>query len=447
MASSLPPSSNLAGGGDGNGGDAVGDDVGDAGLAGPAAAAAGDGGNARSSSPPVCIVCVGMAGSGKTTLMQRINSYLHTQRTPPYVVNLDPAVINLPFESNIDIRDSINYKEVMKQYNLGPNGGILTSLNLFTTKVDQVMGILEKRTLPNDPTTGQPNPGARPISHILVDTPGQIEVFVWSASGSILLETLASTFPTVIAYVIDTPRTSSTSTFMSNMLYACSILYKTRLPMILVFNKTDVRDAEFAKEWMTDFEAFQAALTKEEERGMFGGEGAAGSFGGSGYMGSYLNSMSLMLEEFYRYLNVVGVSSMTGAGVDEFFAAVEEKRREFERDYKPEFERRKKEKEEKEAQQREAQLGKLMRDMTVSGSTPKATDRSELPGTSKEIDTISEAEDDDDEDDNADSYVAPGERRDNSGLAARYREALGTQEAMSEEDRAFQRYLQTNNIG
>ena len=32
----------------------------------------------------------------------------------------------------------MNYKNVMKQYNLGPNGGILTSLNLFATRFDQV---------------------------------------------------------------------------------------------------------------------------------------------------------------------------------------------------------------------------------------------------------------------------------------------------------------------
>jgi len=48
--------------------------------------------------------------------MQRLNVHLHTQRNPPYVLNLDPAVITLPYEANIDIRDSINYKEVMKQY-------------------------------------------------------------------------------------------------------------------------------------------------------------------------------------------------------------------------------------------------------------------------------------------------------------------------------------------
>ena len=53
-------------------------------------------------------------------------------------MNLDPAVMTLPFGANIDIRDTVKYKEVMKQFNLGPNGGILTSLNLFSTKFDEV---------------------------------------------------------------------------------------------------------------------------------------------------------------------------------------------------------------------------------------------------------------------------------------------------------------------
>lgn len=42
------------------------------------------------------------------------------------------------FLSPSDIRDTVNYKEVMKQYSLGPNGGIVTSLNLFATRFDQV---------------------------------------------------------------------------------------------------------------------------------------------------------------------------------------------------------------------------------------------------------------------------------------------------------------------
>jgi hypothetical protein len=82
-------------------------------------------------------------------------------------------------------------------------------------------------------------------------------VFTWSASGAIITEALASSFPVVLCYVVDTPRTTSPTTFMSNMLYACSILYKTRLPMVLTFNKTDVVPHAFAKGWMSDFEAFQ----------------------------------------------------------------------------------------------------------------------------------------------------------------------------------------------
>lgn len=86
------------------------------------------------------------------------------------------------------------------------------------------------------------------LDYVLVDTPGQIEIFTWSASGAIITEAFASTFPTVIAYVVDTPRSANPTTFMSNMLYACSILYKTRLPLVLVFNKTDVAQHEFALE-------------------------------------------------------------------------------------------------------------------------------------------------------------------------------------------------------
>ena len=38
----------------------------------------------------------------------------------------------------VDIRDTINYKEVMRGNRLGPNGAIVTSLNLFSTKFDMV---------------------------------------------------------------------------------------------------------------------------------------------------------------------------------------------------------------------------------------------------------------------------------------------------------------------
>ena len=259
------------------------------------------------------IICIGMAGSGKTTFMQRLNSHFRSaKKEVPYVINLDPAVLKVPYGCNIDIRDSIKYNKVMETYGLGPNGAIVTSLNLFSTKIDQVIKLVETKQ--------------DKYEHVIVDTPGQIECFVWSASGSIITESFASSFPTVIAYVIDTPRNTNPTTFMSNMLYACSILYKTKLPMIIVFNKTDVTKEDFAREWMTDFEAFQTAIMNDQES----------NENGSGYMNSLVNSMSLMLEEFYSQLDVVGVSSYTGDGFDSFLKAVDDKVVEYESYYKQE---------------------------------------------------------------------------------------------------------------
>ncbi|KAK5657851.1 hypothetical protein OQA88_2924 [Cercophora sp. LCS_1] len=394
-------------------------------MASTSAPSAGQG---EQASQPVAVVCVGMAGSGKTTFMQQINAHLHRKKEPPYVINLDPAVMHSPFESNIDIRDSVNYKEVMKQYNLGPNGGILTSLNLFATKIDQVVSLLEKRTTP-DPA----NPARKPIQNILVDTPGQIEVFVWSASGTILLESLASSFPTVIAYIIDTPRTSSTSTFMSNMLYACSILYKTKLPMILVFNKTDVKDASFAKEWMTDYDAFQAALAEDESNNAFGGqEGGDGMGSGSGYMGSLLNSMSLMLEEFYNHLSMVGVSSLYGTGIDEFFEAVKEKAEEFKRDYQPELERRREEREENKKKAREKELEKMMKGMSMGGSSSVEPNVGDIKDDDDKM--ASESSDDDDDFD----------EDDREGLQARYEAAMQAEQDSTGQDASFAKYIYTS---
>ena len=119
-----------------------------------------------------------------------------------------------------------------------------------------------------------------------------------------------------------------------------SILYKTKLPFILVFNKTDVQPHEFALEWMHDFEAFQEALATHR--------GTTDDEGEPTYMNSLMNSMSLVLDEFYKHLTVrrrpvlfvavfsispqaVGVSSMTGAGIKEFFDAVEASRTEYEK--------------------------------------------------------------------------------------------------------------------
>eukprot|EP00613_Pedinella_sp_CCMP2098_P073350 CAMPEP_0171905838 /NCGR_PEP_ID=MMETSP0993-20121228/5466_1 /TAXON_ID=483369 /ORGANISM="non described non described, Strain CCMP2098" /LENGTH=430 /DNA_ID=CAMNT_0012537431 /DNA_START=12 /DNA_END=1304 /DNA_ORIENTATION=+ len=324
-----------------------------------------------------CCLVVGMAGSGKTTLMQRINHYAVEQveaekrekaeeraaaaasgggggsgggdvgddpaedavlDAPTYYVNMDPGVTQVPFAAGIDIRDTVDYKQVMKQYNLGPNGGILTSLNLFATRFDQVLDILEKRAAKGT------------LKHVFFDTPGQIEVFTWSASGMIITETLAVKFPTVLLYVVDTPRTTNPTTFMSNMLYACSMLYKTNLPLVLVFSKTDVQSAEFAMEWMADFEKFQEALDAQREQS---------------YMSSLNRSMGLVLDEFYANLRAVAVSSATGEGLPELMKAIADAAEEYEECYLPELQRRKAVQEARHKKEQEAEMQKLMKDVSI----------------------------------------------------------------------------------
>ena len=239
---------------------------------------------------------------------------------------------------------------------------------------------------------------------------------------------------------------------MSNMLYACSILYKTKLPMILVFNKTDVKDAEFAKEWMTDFETFQAALRQEEE----GGESSLG--GGSGYMNSLLNSMSLVLEEFYRHLRVVGVSSMTGHGVDEFFEAVNEKAKEFERDYRPELQKRQQSRQQAKEGRREKELGRLLKDMNVSGSGQAAGQSRKATPSRAEAETISDLEDEDEDmpaelvDPDAEEMSDEGGEGEEGqeGLQSKYKRALredGGGGAVSEAtEHSFARYLRASSM-
>ncbi|XP_022696239.1 GPN-loop GTPase 1-like [Varroa jacobsoni] len=277
---------------------------------------------------PTVLIVLGMAGSGKTSWVQRVTAHLYAQKRRPYVINLDPACHEVPYPVNVDIRDTVKYKEVMKQYKLGPNGAIVTSLNLFSTRFDQVIELLQKRSSEHD--------------IVLVDTPGQIEVFTWSASGDIITRALASAFPTVLIYVMDVVRSTKPVTFMSNMLYACSILYKTRLPFIIAMNKVDVVSHSYAQEWMRDGEAFETSLRQE-----------------TSYISTLASSLGLVLDEFYKNIKSVGCSAVSGFGCDEFFHAVDEAQIEYETEYKPEYDRMMKEENQRLEQEKKDFLNKI----------------------------------------------------------------------------------------
>ncbi|KAM1184190.1 hypothetical protein TB2_013334 [Malus domestica] len=133
------------------------------------------------------------------------------------------------------------------------------------------------------------------------------------------------------------------------MLYACSILYKTRLPLVLAFNKIDVAQHQFALEWMEDFETFQAAVSAD-----------------SSYSSNLAQSLSLVLDEFYKNLQSVGVSAVSGAGMKDFFNAIEASADEYMETYKADLDKRRAEKQRLEEEHRKENMEKLRKDMEKS---------------------------------------------------------------------------------
>ena len=238
------------------------------------------------------LIVLGMAGSGKTTFVEKLEEEIANKDKESYIINLDPAVMDTLYEPNLDIRDTVKYKEVMASNNLGPNGAILTCLNLFSTNIDKVVSILEPKT---------------DLDFIVIDTPGQLEVFSWSASGKLISDSFSILFPSILIYIIDMPRCNNPNTFSSNMLYALSIMYKMKLPLLIAFNKADLAKDSKVTEWMDDYESLQNELKKKDD-----------------YMSTFSSSLSLLLNEFYKTIKFVKVSSKTGDGFDELIKMCED---------------------------------------------------------------------------------------------------------------------------
>ncbi len=168
---------------------------------------------------------VGTAGSGKTMLTSSLQQYLTTKGASLTIVNLDPAVQYIPYKADIDIRDYIDFDRLVDEYKLGPNGAMIAAADLIADYIVEIREDIEE--------LGESS------AVVLVDTPGQMELFAYRHSGLKISES----FPkdtSLLTFLFDSSLISQISGFISISLLATSVQIRLNLPVTHVITKSDL---------------------------------------------------------------------------------------------------------------------------------------------------------------------------------------------------------------
>ena len=144
------------------------------------------------------IFVTGTAGSGKSMLTSKILEYYQNNGVFASVLNLDPGVESLPYRPDVDVRDYVDIVHIMKQYDLGPNGSMIMANDLIASKIDEIQNEVNRV-----------NP-----DYLIVDTPGQIELFAYRASGPFFIQNIDACEKTNI-FLYDGTMIVSPSNFIS----------------------------------------------------------------------------------------------------------------------------------------------------------------------------------------------------------------------------------------
>jgi GTPase SAR1 family protein len=196
------------------------------------------------------IFVAGTAGSGKSLLSSKIHEYYTRNGAFTAILNLDPGVISLPYTPDIDIRDSVDIVSLMKQYDLGPNGALMMANDLIASQIDEIQQEADKV-----------NP-----DYLIVDTPGQIELFAYRTSGPYFVNNFVADQKTSL-FLYDGVLVTTPINFVSMALLATSIKLRMGLPTINVLTKTDLISNKISEilRWTTNIKTLEAALSAEAD--------------------------------------------------------------------------------------------------------------------------------------------------------------------------------------
>lgn len=192
------------------------------------------------------IFFVGMAGSGKSSLVGNFKEWLKLNEQNAIAVNLDPGVINLPYNPDIDVRTQISLEDIMEKYQLGPNGALIVAADLIGDSIETIRDELEDI----EPDI------------VLIDTPGQIELFAMRNSGPFIVDGIANCSKAVV-YLFDGIFSSTPLNYISNTFLASAIHSRLLQPQIHVLTKQDLMEEEKLQEtlnWSDDHSKLIDAL-------------------------------------------------------------------------------------------------------------------------------------------------------------------------------------------
>ncbi len=172
---------------------------------------------------PATIFFTGTAGAGKTSLVAAFHAWLSSAGYSASVVNLDPGGESTELEPDVDIREWVRLPDVMEEHRLGPNGAQIAAADLIALKVFDVKQALSE--LRSD--------------YVLVDTPGQVELFAFRESSKAIVDALGGD-RSLIAFLFDPALAKSANGFVSLLMLSALVEFRFRLPTVNLLTKTDL---------------------------------------------------------------------------------------------------------------------------------------------------------------------------------------------------------------
>jgi GTPase SAR1 family protein len=171
----------------------------------------------------IFVYFIGTAGSGKSTLTGSFKRWTELRGVDAITVNLDPGAENLPYEPDVDIRDWISLEEIMESHGLGPNGAQIACADMVALNTPDIKESID--SFKSD--------------YVLIDTPGQLELFVFRESGKYIIKFLRPK-RSIIAYLIDHALAKTASGFISQLLLSLSTNFRLNKPQINILSKSDI---------------------------------------------------------------------------------------------------------------------------------------------------------------------------------------------------------------